>query len=177
MHHLHYSIFLDWTDEKMNCKDKIQIILNIMTIISFIVSGSLGISKLLQKRKKIRVEIKDYTKVYNIVQLYVFITNGSTRTVSISSISISQGDNGNQFQCELLPKTISRKNSGFIKTPEFPLNLNPEEARGLFLEFLDCKDIELNEGIPFSLTFYTNRGKIETHLTLPDISHYLHTRQ
>lgn len=72
----------------MNCKDKIQIILNIMTIISFIVSGSLGISKLLQKRKKIRVEIKDYTKVYNIVQLYVFITNESTRTVSISSISI-----------------------------------------------------------------------------------------
>lgn len=156
----------------MNLDNYTDIILNIMTIISFVVSGILGISKLLQSRKKLDIEIKDYKNIFNVIQLYMFITNNSTNPISISSISLNS--NGKSIQCELLPKKIRGKGNDLISTPTFPLNVNPQESRNYFLEFLDCSDILLNEGTLLSLTIYTNRGMIKKDITLPHKSHYLH---
>lgn len=154
--------------------DNIDLILNLMTIFSFIVSAILGTIQIIQSRKRIKIELVDYSKVWNVVQLYLFIENNSNKPISISSIHLSQSNK--TIRCELLPKKIIKKDEFLITTPTFPLNLNPQESSAYFLEFLDCKDIELKKGNLLSLSIYTNRGKVSINLFLPDKSCYLHRK-
>lgn len=150
----------------------VDFVLDLMTILSFLTSSILFICKVLYSRKKVDFEIIDYVKVGHVVQLFAFIYNKSSSSISISSICINHDNR--YFQCELIPKKIIKREENLITTPPFPLNLNPQESRSCFLEFLYCKEISVKKGNLLSLTIHTNRGKITKDLYLPDKSHYLH---
>lgn len=155
--------------------DYSDLILDLMTIFSFIVSAILGTIQIIQSRRKVKIEVIDYHKIWNISHFFVFIHNCSNKPISISSICIRKSDK--EIRCELIPKKIIKTNEKLITTPAFPLNLNPRESLSYYLEFLDCEGISLKKENLLSLAIYTNRGKTNIDLYLPDKSGYLHKKQ
>lgn len=155
--------------------DYSNLILDLMTIFSFIVSAILGTIQIIQSRRKVKIEVIDYEKIWGVAQFFVFIHNPSNKPISISSICICHFDK--EIRCELIPKKILKIDDRIITTPVFPLNLNPQESLSYFLEFLDCEDISLKKENLLSLAIYTNRGKIRINQYLSDKSCYLHKKQ
>ena len=131
-----------------------------------------GLKAFFHGRKKISVEIIDYTKVDKVVQFFFYLQNHSSNSLCISSVYLKTPERS--IRCELLEKRIRKTADLLYRTPLFPLNLAPHVGAAYFLEFLNCPDIALEPGKKVSLEFHTNRGLIKKSLSLPEKSHYLH---
>ena len=150
-------------------------IVAICSVISLIISLFLITKDFLKSRIKLRVKVIDYVSTNGIVQLYLHIYNQSSSMATISSFKLSLKDRS--VTCELLPKKIKSFGSTMFMTPEFPLNISPHEGLNVFLEFLDCGDIQLMKGNLLSLTVHTNLKPLKINEFLPDESYYLHIRK
>ncbi len=149
-----------------------QWVYNIFGILGFVMSGLIFLIRLFSRRKKIDLQVYDYTKHSYVIQLFVNIQNNSYSSICIHSISLVNGDSS--FSCELIPKKIKGSGDDLIKTPMFPLNLSPRHGFQCFLEFLFCEEIQLAPDKTLDLKIHTNRGVINKSLTLGNTSHYLH---
>lgn len=139
--------------------------------------GSIGtfftaVKAIYSGRKRISVEIIDFSNPLRTVQFYLFLQNHSTNPLCISYISLKVGSS--YVRCELLQKKIREKSGVLYRTPLFPLNLEANTGISLFIEFLCCLNIELVPGSTVSFEFHTNRGVIKKSLILPQQSRYLH---
>lgn len=149
-------------------------VIAICSILSLFLSVILIIKDILKSRLRLDVKINDYVYAKNIVQLYLYIYNPSNLPANISSVDINHRNK--KMTCELLPKKVIEKSYKTFMTPEFPINISPHEGLNVFLEFLDCKDIELKKGNQISLTIHTNLKPLTINQYLPDVSHYLHKK-
>ncbi len=162
------STFLESVQQLFFNFDLVQNIYNVMAILGFCASAFLCVRVYINSRKNIAIKVVDYNKHDHVVQFFLCIQNNSDKPLCIDSIEIPNG-----VQCELIPKKITDK----LSTPMFPLNLSGHQGSFYFLEFLYCADIELAPGKTIVFLVHTNRGQIETSLTLGNISYYLHTRE
>jgi len=180
---LEFSVNCFYTKPKISIKealflmfdfDFVQLIFNILSILGFIMSGILTAVQIFSKRKNINVFVCDYAKRTSVVQLFTFIQNNSKAGITINSFSIIENDK--QLQCELIPKTIYKKDTKFIMSPMFPINLAPNQGYSCFLEFLFCEEIQLYPDKILHLRIHTNLGTIDKSLILGSTSHYLHKK-
>lgn len=143
-----------------------QLFLNILTILAFIMSAITWIVTALRHSIFLTVELKDYAKWFNnVVQLFLYIQNNSASPITVSGISILY--DGKKFPCELVPKKL-RTEDGIVtrSTPMFPLNFAGLQGTMYFFEFVNCPDIELAQGKTIDFEIYTNRGRLKKSVTL-----------
>lgn len=124
--------------------------------------------------KKPKISIHDYSKHNHIIQFYVSIYNPSTKTISVSSISVL--NNGCIHHCELIPKKIRDIHNTPYTTPFFPVDVPAKSSFHCFLEFLGCSDIQLAPGKSIVFRVDSTQGRKDRCITLGDTSYYLHTK-
>ena len=152
-----------------------NLILDIISILAFVMSLITWIYNFLNHRINAEIEIKDFAKYRDIVQLYLYIQNNCSSPFTISGVSIIS--DSNNHPCELLPKIIRTHNDEVvIRTPYFPVNFSAHQGQCLALEFLHCPDIELTSGKTVELEIYTNRKILKKSLTVPQPDLILHLR-
>ena len=123
-------------------------------------------------RRRIDMQILDYSSHLNVVQFFMYIQNQSRSPICISCISLQLDDK--EISCELIPKKIRGNDTNLICTPSFPLNLSSLMGVQYFFEFVNCPDISLASGKTISFVIYTNRGALKKSVKLGDTSRYLH---
>ena len=152
-----------------------NLILDIISILAFIMTLITWIYNFLNRRINAEIEIKDFAKRRDIVQLYLYIQNNSGSPFTISGISIIS--DSDKHPCEPLPKIIrTHNNEVIIRTPYFPVNFSAHQGQCLALEFLHCPDIELAPDKTVDLEIYTNRKILRKSLTVPQPDRILHLR-
>lgn len=152
-----------------------DLFLSITSILAFIMSAITWIFNILARRINSKIEIKDFAKHRDIVQLYLYIQNNSGSPFTISGVSIIS--DSDKHPCEPLPKIIRTHNDEvIIRTPYFPVNFSAHQGQCLALEFLHCPDIELVPGKTVDLEIYTNRKILRKFLTVPQPDLILHLR-
>ena len=152
-----------------------DLFLGITSILAFVMSAITWISNFVSRRINIKVEIKDFAKRWDVVQLYVYIQNNSASPFTLSGVSIIS-DSG-KHPCEPLSKIIRTRNDEIvICTPYFPVNFSAHQGQCLALEFLNCPDIELAPDKTVELEIYTNRKILRKSLTVPQPDRILHLR-
>ena len=149
--------------------------------ITFILAliGSIGsicgwIYTFITTRKRIEIDIVDYSALRNVAQFFINIQNKSFSPICINSISFLY--DGNYVHCELIPKKIRGRDNELLCTPMFPLNLSPRQGCLHFFEFVNCPNISLDSDKKVSFVIHTNRGPIKTSVILGDTSRYLHIK-
>lgn len=150
---------------KENITFVLAVIGSIGTILNFIYTY-------LSSRKRIDIQVLDYTSIFNVVQLFMYIQNQSRSPICISCISLIIDDK--EIPCELIPKKIRGDGSNLICTPFFPINFSPLMGVQHFFEFVNCPNISLASGKTVSFAIYTNRGVIKKSVILGDTTRYLH---
>lgn len=152
-----------------------DLLLNIISVLAFVMTSITWIVGYFSRRLKISVEIKDHAKRRKVVQFYLYLQNKSSSPVTISGISIL--DNAVKYPCEYYPKIIrTRNNDVVIQTPYLPVNLAAHQGACYAFEFLNCQDIELVPGKTVELEIYTNRKPLTKSLVLPPEGNILHLR-
>lgn len=142
-------------------------------MLAFLMSAIMWGYQWYQHRVRIDINVIDYMKIGNVVQFFVFIHNRSERVCPVYSIQLLSRS---FITCELESKPIKERNNHLITTASFPINLSPLESRSVYLEFVDCPDIQLAPGKEVTFQIHTMRGPVSKIVLLGDISHYLHTR-
>ena len=133
--------------------DNTQLLINVLSIMAFVMSAVLSVSKFLSERKNINVIIHDYSQPLGTVQFFIHFQNMASSNISIHSVSIIE--NSHEYPCELIPKKIREFDSEMLKSTEFPIFLCPDQV---------------------VLRIYSNRGQINRSVILGNTSHYLHIR-
>ena len=152
-----------------------DLILDIVSILAFIMTLITWIYNFLNRRINAEIEIKDFAKHWDVVQLYLYIQNNSSSPFTISGVSVIS--NSDKHPCESLPKIIRTRNDEVvIRTPYFHVNFSAHQGQCLALEFLHCPDIELAPGKTVELEIYTNRKILRKSLTAPQPDRILHLR-
>lgn len=154
--------------------DNTQLVINVLSIMAFVMSAFLSVSKFLSARRNIKIVIYDYSQPLGTVQFFIHFQNMASSNVSIQSISIIE--NEREYPCELIPKKIRGSDSELLKSTDFPIFLCPDQGYLCSLEFVSCRDIQLVPGKKVDLRIYSNRGLINRSVTLGNTSHYLHIR-
>ena len=115
-----------------------QNIVNIISILAFMMSLATLIHTIFDKSVRLSVNIKDYGKYFNgVVQLYIYFQNNSGRDLTISGISIVS--NSQKYPCKMLPEVIRDCNGkSVITTPYLPVNIAPYQGVCYAFEFLNC---------------------------------------
>ncbi len=152
-----------------------QNLINILSILAFVMSTITWICTLLNHSIKLFIEIKDYAHIFDVVQLYIYFQNNSGKPITISGVSIVESNN--KIPCKTLPSIIRSCNGRvIIETPLFPLNLSSHQGACFAFEFLNCPDIELNPGKTIALEIYTNRKLLKRFVTLGNKDQILNLR-
>ena len=124
--------------------DNTQLVINVLSIMAFVMSAFLSVSKFLSARRNIKIVIYDYSQPLGTVQFFIHFQNMASSNVSIQSISIIE--NEREYPCELIPKKIRGSDSELLKSTDFPILLCPDQGYLCFLEFVSCRDIQLVPG-------------------------------
>ena len=154
--------------------DNTQLLINVLSIMAFVMSAFLSVSKFLSECQNISVIIHDYSQPLGTVQFFIHFQNMASSNISIHSVSIIE--NSHEYPCELIPKKIREFDSEMLKSTEFPIFLCPDQGYLCFLEFVSCQNIQLVPGKTVVLRIYSNRGQINRSVILGNTSHYLHIR-
>ncbi len=153
-----------------------QIILNIISVLAFVMSAATWIFTIIKNRKNLSIEIIDYRNYAKSAHFYICVTNNSQTPISITSINIP-----NISSCILEPKivkeftdTTAKTTTDKIKTPAFPINLQGKEGLNCYLQFPDFQKTSLFQGKKVDFEIYTNRGLINKSIILGCTGRYLH---
>lgn len=150
-----------------------QHFLNILTILAFFMSSATWLYTLYTHSIKLSIEVKDHTKRFGSVQLYLYFQNNSAQYLAITGISILDKDR--KLPCNALRSILRvQDGSALIETPTLPVNLSPCHGVCHAFSFSDCQDIELAEGKTLALEIYTNRCVLKRSVILPPQDHILH---
>lgn len=151
-----------------------QLFLNFLTILSFIMSAATWLLTAYSRSIRLSCSVSDYRKYdQGILQLFLYIQNNSEKPMTISGISLIIDNQ--KYPCELVEKKIRTVN-GLVtqSTPNFPLNFSPSQGRMEFIEFLNCPGIEASPGKMVEIEIYTNRKALKRFLSLPQSSPFFH---
>jgi len=144
-----------------------QNILNVLTIITFISTAIGWVYVAINSSIRLHAEIRDHIKIQNrIIQLYIYFQNNSGKSITISGVSIMY--KGKEHPCRISRAVIQSKGDEILlSATTTPINLSPYQGTCHVLEFLDCRDIELDQGKTLDLEIYTNRRRLKRSLVLP----------
>lgn len=153
-----------------------QNILNIISILAFIMTSITWICTAINHSIKFSVEVKDYAKHGSVVQFYLYMQNNSGKPITISGLSIAYQNQ--QFPCKMIPSVIRyRDQEPLITTPFLPVNFAPHQGSCYAFEFLHCPDIELAPGKTVEFEIYTNLKVLKRFVTLGNTDGILHLRK
>lgn len=153
-----------------------QFVLNILTILAFVMSLATWITEAVRRKRKVSLTIFDYRywPVHSVVQFFMTIQNDSSIPICITAISLEC--DGKLFACELEPKRIKGSDENPVKTPTFPINISPRQGMGCYLEFVYAPNIPLADGKKVDFLIDSNRGELRKSVFLGPEGYYLHTR-
>jgi len=145
-----------------------QFVLNIISLLAFIMSTTSWVLTFVQRRIKIFFQVIDYCQHNNACQFYVMIQNNSSLPLSIPYICI------NDKMCQLEPVVVRIENhTEKFSTPQFPLNIAPKAGVNAYLEFRGCGGISLGEGKNLDFQIHTNYRQLRKSVSLGEKSHYV----
>ena len=151
-------------------------ILAIISILAFIMSLLSWIHMWLYQRRKLKISILKYYRIFNSHYFLLSFENHSRIPILISRIKIIQ-ENENNRQCSLtstvmIKSEIKRKNGDIernsIHTVKFPISIGSLSGTSEFIAFEENQDN--HKDLPNELIFQvcTNRGKaFQTKFLLP----------
>ena len=118
-----------------------QNLLNLISVLAFIMSSITWFCTALNRSIKFFVEVKDYAKYKKSVQFYFYMQNNSGKPITISGVSIIY--NNQNFPCKMLPSVLRGKDQRpLVTTPLLPVNFAPHQGLCHAFEFLHCSEIE-----------------------------------
>ena len=153
-----------------------QNLLNLISILAFIMSSITWFCTALNRSIKFSIEVKDYVEYRNAVQFYLYMQNNSGRPITVSGISIIYNDQN--FPCRMLPSLLrSQGQNPVITTPFLPVNFAPHQGSCYAFEFLHCPEIGLIPGKTVDFEIYTNRKVLKRSVVLGNTCEILHLRK
>ena len=142
-----------------------QNLLNLISILAFIMSSITWFCTALNRSIKFSVEVKDYAKYKKSVQFYLYMQNNSGKPITISGLAIVYKNQ--KFPCKMLPSVLRDKDQKpLVTTPLLPVNFAPHQGLCHAFEFSHCPDIELAPGKTVDFEIYTNRKVLKRSVIL-----------
>ena len=150
-----------------------QNILNVISVLAFIMSSVTWFCTALNRSIKFSIEVNDYAKYKKSVQFYLYMQNNSGKPITISGLSIIYKNQ--KFPCRMIPNVLrTQDGSPLITTPFLPVNFAPHQGLCHAFEFSHCPDIELAPGKTVDFEIYTNRKVLKRSVILGNMDEILH---